>query len=180
MHLRNIKVSFLFNEDLVKTLNSKIIWKNGPFAYTIYRYRKNLLNITGAKSKEEIHQQKINVEKLFNQKVTKVRIDNVFFSQKNHTNLDMCALYNYLRQDKQFFVDYNIEIFAGMYLHPRISHYPTIVIFRTGSYQIMGGKSLKAGYRLEIFIKKMIHMFEKKLKKTLNIKLDDKTELEKL
>ena len=163
MHLRNIKVSFLFNEDLVKNLNSKIIWKNGAFAYTIYRYRKNLLNITGAKSKEEIHQQKIKVGKLFHQKVTKVRIDNVFFSQKNNTNLDMSALYNYLRQDKQFFVDYNIEIFAGMYLHPRISHYPTIVIFRTGSYQIMGGKSLKVGYRLEIFIKKMIHMFEKKI-----------------
>lgn len=162
MKLRNIKVSFIFKHNLYRGIDSKIIWKNGMFSYTIYQYSKNLLNITGAKSKKDIIKQKTIMEKLFNQKVIKVRIDNVFFSQKNNRNVDMSALYNYLRSNKIFFVDYNIEIFAGMYLHPRIKPHPTIVIFRTGSYQIMGSKSLKLGYRLEIFVKKLIDMFEKK------------------
>ena len=103
------------------------------------------------------------MEKRFHQKVLKVSIDNVFFSQKQHKNLDMCALYEYLRMNKNFFIDYNIERFAGMYLHPRLKYQPTIVLFRTGSYQIMGGKSLSLCYRSEVFVKRLIDRFEKKM-----------------
>lgn len=82
MKLRNIKVSFIFKHNLYRGIDSKIIWKNGMFSYTIYQYSKNLLNITGAKSKKDIIKQKTIMEKLFNQKVIKVRIDNVFFLKK--------------------------------------------------------------------------------------------------
>ena len=64
--------------------------------------------------------------------------------------------------NKNFFIDYNIECFAGMYLHPRLKNQPTIVLFRTGSYQIMGGKSLSLCYRSEVFVKRLIDRFEKK------------------
>ena len=67
-----------------------------------------------------------------------------------------------VRINKNFFIDYNIERFAGMYLHPRLKYQPTIVLFRTGSYQIMGGKSLSLCYRSELFVKKLIDRFEKK------------------
>ena len=73
----------------------------------------------------------------------------------------MCALYEYLRMNQNFFINYNIERFAGMYLHPRLKNQPTIVLFRTGSYQIMGGKSLSLCYRSELFVKKLIDRFEK-------------------
>ena len=109
MKLSNIKVSFFFQYDLIDNIESKVMWKYRSFSYTIYQHTKKLLNITGAKSKADIQQQKISMEKMFHQKVLKVRIDNVFFSQKHYKNLDMCALYEYLRMNQNFFIDYNIE-----------------------------------------------------------------------
>ena len=164
MKVTNIKLSFLFEKNLFRNINSKVIWKNDNIFYTVYQHRKNLLNITGIKTKSEIDEQKVAMQKLLHQKVLKVRIDNIFFSQKNFDNLDMSLFYNYMKNNSFFFVDYNIELFAGMYLHPKLSCYPTIVIFRTGSYQIMGGKSFKLSYKTEIFLKKLINMFRKNTK----------------
>jgi len=88
--------------------------------------------------------------------VLKVRIDNTFFSKKDYKNIDMCALYNDLKGKKDYIVDYNIEVFAGMYLHPKDRKYPTMIIFRTGSYIMMGGKSLKIVFESELFLKRLI------------------------
>ena len=92
------------NGILIDNIESKVIWKYCSFSYTIYQHTKKLLNITRAKSKADIQQQKISMEKIFHQKVVKVRIDNVFYSQKHHKNLDMCALYEYLQMNKNFFL----------------------------------------------------------------------------
>ena len=174
MKLNNIKASFLFknsvvkNEksfifenNIVKNENRQIIWKNGNYTFTIYRYTPKLINITGVKSAEEIEQQKTLMEEMFKQKVLQVRIDNTFFSKKDYKNIDMPALYKYVKENKDYFVNYNIELFAGMYLHPTNKLYPTIIVFRTGSYILMGGKSLKLLYESEQFVKDLIQMFKK-------------------
>ena len=99
MKVTNIKLSFLFEKNLFRNINSKVIWKNDNIFYTVYQHRKNLLNITGIKTKSEIDEQKVAMQKLFHQKVLKVRIDNIFFSQKNFDNLDMSLLYNYMKNN---------------------------------------------------------------------------------
>ena len=48
-----------------------------------------------------------------------------------------------------------------MYLHPSDKVYPTILLFRTGSYTLMGGKSMKVIYESEHFVKDLIQKFEK-------------------
>ena len=174
MKLNNIKASFIFensvvkNEkscifenNIVKNENRQIIWKNGNYTFTIYRYTPKLINITGVKSAEEIEQQKTLMEEMFKQKVLQVRIDNTFFSKKDYKNIDMLTLYKYVKENKDYFVNYNIELFAGMYLHPINKLYPTILVFRTGSYILMGGKSLKLLYESEQFVKDLIQMFKK-------------------
>ena len=113
------------------------------------------------KSLQEIEQQKLAMEELFKQKIINVKIDNMFFSKKDKKNLDMCLLYNYLKENKNYFCNYNIELFAGMYLHPINKLYPTILLFRTGSYTLMGGKSLKYIHESEHFVKDLIQMFKK-------------------
>ena len=40
-------------------------------------------------------------------------------------------------------MDYNVELVAGMYFHPKQKQYPTISFFRTGSYTMMGGYRIK-------------------------------------
>jgi TATA-box binding protein (TBP) (component of TFIID and TFIIIB) len=161
MKLNNIKASFIFENNLIQNENKQVIWKNGNFTFTIYKHSQQLVNVTGLKSAEEIEQQKSVIEEMFQQKVKKVRIDNTFFSKKDYKNIDMPSLYKHLKENKDYFVSYNIEVFAGMYLHPKDKQYPTMIIFRTGSYTMMGGKSLKIVYECEIFLKTLIQKYLK-------------------
>ena len=161
MKLNNIKASFIFENNVVNNRSKQIIWKSGNFTFTIYEHTPKLINITGVKSAIEMEQQKTLIEKMFKQKVLKVRIDNTFFSKKDYKNIDMPSLYKYMLENKDYFVNYNVEIFAGMYLHPSKKLYPTILVFRTGSYTLMGGKSLEKIYESEQFIQDLIQKFKK-------------------
>ena len=161
MKLNNIKASFIFENNVIQNENKQVIWKNGNFTFTIYKHSQQLVNVTGLKSAEEIEQQKKLIEEMFQQKVKKVRIDNVFFSKKDYKNIDMCSLYNELKENKDYFINYNIELFAGMYVHPKYKQYPTMIVFRTGSYTIMGGKSIKIVYECELFLKSLIDKYLK-------------------
>ena len=42
-----------------------------------------------------------------------------------------------------YHVEFEPEIFTGMFLKPINREYPTINIFYTGSYQLLGGKSFE-------------------------------------
>ena len=86
MKLNNIKASFIFENNVIQNENKQVIWKEGNFTFL------QLVNVTGLKSTEEIEQQKKLIEEMFQQKVKKVRIDNVFFSKKVIKTLT-CALY---------------------------------------------------------------------------------------
>ena len=122
MSIKNIKASFILEE---KVDNSGI-FKQNNVVYTIYPHVKNLVNVTGLKSFEQLEiAMKIIVSKL-KQKVVNVRIDNTFFSKKNYKNVDMVKVYKFMQNNPMFHVDYNIELFAGMYLKPKTSVYPTI------------------------------------------------------
>ena len=161
MKLNNIKASFIFEKNVIKNKNKQAIWKNGNITFTIYKHTQQLVNVTGLKSAEEIEQQKNSMEEMFQQRVLKVRVDNIFFSKKDYKNIDMCSIYNDLKDNKDYFIDYNIEVFAGMYLHPKDKSYPTMIVFRTGSYTIMGGKSVKIVYECELFLKTLINKYLK-------------------
>ena len=161
MKVKNIKVRFIFDKDVIVKSKRQIIWRNGKSTFSIYRGATNFINVTGLKSVQEIKQQKLAMEKLFKQNIISVKIDNIFYSKKDSKNVDMGSLYNYLKGRKDYFCNYNIELFAGMYLHPSNKVYPTILLFRTASYTLMGCKSMKLILESENFVQDLIHMFEK-------------------
>lgn len=132
----------------------------GNISVTIYGHSPLLLNISGIKSLDQVNIIKELIEKLYIVKCLDVRIDNVFVSHKNNLNLDVVKMYYFLRDDPHFHVDYNIELFPGLYLRPKQKDYPTIVIFRTGSYQIMGKSMVYIEDSIK-FVKKLIIMFNK-------------------
>ena len=68
-------------------------------------------------------------------------------------NKEVVLYTSYLVQ--KFHVDYNIELFAGMYFHPKEKDYPTILFFSTGSYTMMGGKLKKILKECEAFVKSL-------------------------
>lgn len=55
----------------------------------------------------------------------------------------MNKIYTWIRKNNYFHIDYNIELFAGMYWKPKKKHFPTILLFRTGSFTMMGAKDEK-------------------------------------
>ena len=157
MSIKNIKASFIL-KDKVDTSG---IFKQNNVVYTIYPHVKKLVNVTGLKSFEQLEIAKKIVESKLKQKVVKVRIDNTFFSKKNYKNVDLVKLYKFMQNNPLFHVDYNIELFAGMYLKPKTSEYPTILFFRTGSYTIMGAKKKDILIECQTFVNNIIIMFNK-------------------
>ena len=156
MKIKNIKVRFIFEKDVIVKPKKQIIWRDGKSTFSIYKDSRKFINVTGLKSLQEIKQQKLAMEKLVKQNIVSVKIDNIFYSKKDSKNVDMGSLYK-----KDYFCNYNIELFAGMYLHPSNKSYPTILLFRTGSYSLMGSKYLKFILESENFVQDLIYMFEK-------------------
>ena len=157
MSIKNIKASFIL-EDKVGTSG---IFKENNVVYTIYPHVKSLVNVTGIKSFQHLEISKKIIESKLKQKVVNVRIDNTFFSKKNYENVDMVKVYKFMQNNPLFHVDYNIELFAGMYLKPKTSVYPTILFFRTGSYTIMGAKKKDILLECQTFVTNLILMFNK-------------------
>ena len=115
------------------------IFKYYGFTFTIYHRTPYLVNVTGVKSFERINIAKQIIEEKLQKSLKKVRIDNTFFSQKNYRNVDLAQVYMFMQNDEDFHVDYNCELFAGMYFKPKKPNYPKILFFQTGSYTMMGG-----------------------------------------
>ena len=95
MDLKDIKLRFIFEKKIVKALYRSLIWKSDGLSFSIYKDSPTFVNVTGLKSLDDIENYKLETEKLFTQKVVKVRIGNTFFSKKDCKNIDMCSLYNY-------------------------------------------------------------------------------------
>ena len=145
----NFKLSnFLFQNQQINTI-----------VITIYGHSPLLLNVTGIERMEEVNIVRDLLEKLYYVKCLNVRIDNIFVSHKDDLNLDMSKMYYFLR-DRYKIIDYNVEIFNALYIKRK--GYPLISLFRTGSYQIMGGKTYEQIVDIKNFIKKLIAMFNKK------------------
>ena len=139
----------------------KFILRPEEFTFTIYHHSPYLINVTGLKSFEELQEAQKIAEGIFHQQVSKVRIDNTFYSQKNFANVDLNHVYAFMKNSDIFYVDYNIELFAGMYMKPKKENYPTILFFRTGSYTMMGGRKENILNECEVFVNSLIEKFRK-------------------
>ena len=114
------------------------------------------MNVTGVKSLNQLTLAQETIERKLQQQVDKIRIDNTFYSQKNFANVDLRQVYAFMKKSDTFTVDYHIELFAGMYFHPKKEHYPTISFFRKGSYTIMGGTEENIQKECEKFVISLI------------------------
>ena len=163
MKLKNIKASFIFDQNLIegKSGTEKFIFKEQNVTYTIYKHTPHLLNVTGVKSIAQLMNCKSDMEERFNKKIIQERVDNLFFSKKDNKNLDMDQLHQYLKGNELYHASYVHELFPGMHLLPKNKLYPTIVLFRTGSFTLMGSKDLDCIFESESFVKRLIERFDK-------------------
>ena len=162
MKLRNLKVSVFMKKKLSSPYRIKnYVFKLGGLTFTIYHHSSYLVNVTGLKSFLQLKEAQELLEHKLHQQVDSVRIDNTFFSQKNFANVDLNQVYDFMKNSDKFYVQYNIELFAGMYMQPKNEEYPTILFFRTGSYTMMGGREEHILKECEQFVISLIEKFDK-------------------
>ena len=135
----------------------------GSVKITIYWHSPLLLNITGSKSMEEVKRIQNFIETAFNVQCKNLKIDNIFYSYKDYKNIDMSALYYHTRDKfkEKFVIDYNVELFPGLYMKTKFKGEPTLILFRTGSYTIMGCKSINQVNEYRMFIINLLNQFVK-------------------
>ena len=170
MKLCNLKASFIFKKpvETSKKVNNFII-RHAPFTFTIYHHAPCLVNVTGVKSLDQLTLAQETIEQKLQQQVDTIRIDNAFYSQKNFANVDLKQVYAFMKNSDMFIVDYHIELFAGMYFHPKKERYPTILFFRTGSYTMMGGTEQNILKECEKLVISLIEKFDKRVESSSNM-----------
>ena len=166
MKVNNIKCSLhssksIFEGKLHK--NKKYTTSFGNATLIVYGHSPLLINITGLKSMKEIQILKKYLEVVYNVKCSDVKVDNIFYSHKDCCNIDMNALYYHLRQHHKdnYVIDYNIELFPGLYMKSKTKGLPTLILFRTGSYTIMGCKSIEMLIKYKTFVCNTLKSFYK-------------------
>ena len=73
MDLKNIKLRFIFEKKIVKGLKKSLIWKNDGLSFSIYKDSPKFVNVTGLKTLDDIEHHKLEVEKLFKQKIVNIK-----------------------------------------------------------------------------------------------------------
>ena len=73
----------------------------------------------------------------------------------------MDLLCHYLIGNELYYASYVHELFPGMHLLPNNKLYPTIVLFRTGSYTLMGSTDIELIFESESFVESLIKKFDK-------------------
>ena len=84
----------------------------GNVKITVYYHSPLLINVTGSKSMQEVKRTKNFIETAFNVQCKNLKIDNIFYSYKDHKNIDMSALYYHVSDKfkEKFVIDYNVEL----------------------------------------------------------------------
>ena len=143
--------------------SEKYIIPFGNVKITIYWHSPMLLNVTGSKSMQEVKRTQNFIETAFNVQCKNLKIDNIFYSYKDHKNIDMSALYYHVRDEfkERFVIDYNVELFPGLYMKTKFKGEPTIILFRTGSYTIMGCKSINQVKEYKLLVIDLLNNFAK-------------------
>ena len=166
MKVNNVKCTLKSSHPIFegKLKNNKKYKINfGNTTLIIYGHSPLLINMTGLKSMEEVDTTRKYIEMAYNVKCSDLKVDSIFYSHKDCLNIDMNALYYYVRDHykAQFYIDYNIELFPGIYMKSKNKGIPTLILFRTGSYTIIGGKSIQIVLKYQKFIYNLLSLFNK-------------------
>ena len=96
------------------------------------------------------------IKEAFNIGITKVIIDNQFYSHKDNKVLDMVKIFNKIKEMDEYSVIFEPELFIAMTIKHIDRKFPTCLLYPTGSYTFLGGKmeNLKVMYK---FIKYLIN-----------------------
>ena len=137
----NIKCSFFIDKPLRINERMKIINPYDNVKITIYNHSPNLINVTGIKSFEKLEIFKIYLSNQFSVNIIQERIDAIMLNYKSpiHKKINLNKLSNICSNIKNYNLDFNCELFNAPFLKSK-SKNGTLLLFSSGSVQIMGVK----------------------------------------
>ena len=158
MRLTSLKAHFKINTPIKfdERKNHKS-FKLEDATLTVYAHTKNVLHVSGLKSLFHLEQCKQALKKKY--QVLSLKIDNRMYSHKDSKCINMKSLYDQLcekQRNGKFNIIYEPELFPGLMIKHKDKSIPTAIIFRTGSYNIMGGKIENLHY-IESIVKKSLN-----------------------
>lgn len=126
--------------------NSSYILKYFNVSVTVYKHSMNSLHITGIRNKNDLHLIFYFVSHILKNRIKASVVNNSLFSFKNREQKCSFDFKKVLRtfKNEMYGIKYNPEVFPALFLRSKFKKngYPTILIFRTGSFVILGGKSM--------------------------------------
>ena len=151
--------------------NKKKIFKHHNWTITIYYHTPSLINATGLKSKEEIKRVIAYLEQRYKNICLSHKIDSTMISHRDNKLIQMNEVQPCLKTlSTEYYCDYEPEIFNGIFLKPICREYPTINLFYTGSFQLLGGRSFDKIEEAITIIKSVIKKCETKQDGLCNLK----------
>ena len=134
----------------------QIIRLKNLYVFTVYKYSRNFINVTGLKSKIEITNIHHIIDKVFNASIKEIRIENMTFSRKvrNMSFSSEKILKLICSQDlKVFKFDKTLEGFHAPWIR---SKYGSFNLFATGSVTVVGVSCFK---NIKIIEKYLDHIY---------------------
>ena len=162
MKLCNVKISLHFGKDLFgkEKSNKKIFTHIKRWTITQYCSTPSHVHVTGIRCMSEIKDVVQVLESMYNQKCLKININSMLHSHKDTKNLKFDTILEQFNS-KQFYIDYQPELFTGAFLKPYDRSFPTILLFYTGSFQLIGGKDFQKVQQSQKFVEELIAKCEK-------------------
>ena len=139
MKLRNIKAHFTVDRE-VDVPDMRRILKGNDATFTVHRHHRDVIHVTGVKSRCHLQSCVMFLEQKLTVKIRETIIDNPFYSHKDDRNINMSKIYGVVKELEEYKVVFEPELFAGMTIRNISKGYPTIILFRTGSFQLLGGQ----------------------------------------
>ena len=155
MKLKNIKAHFMLDAEL-EVCTKRKIFRGNAATFTIHNHHKDVIHVTGVKSHSHLKSCLKYLEETYKVKIEKTVIDNQFISHKDNKVVNLKRIYDDLRHNKKYHVIFEPELFAGMTIKNIDKKYPTILLFHTGSFTLLGGKMENVKYTSN-FLKKILH-----------------------
>lgn len=139
LEIRNIKVSCFLDEDFPEPG----IYEGNNGIMTIYDSDKRLINITGIKTLNHLYTMESNIQKVFNVKIKKTKIDAIMLSRRvrNKRFSERKYLKVIEKYEHIFKRDYNHEMFHSPWFKSN-GRRGSFNVFSTGSCTVMGVKSV--------------------------------------
>lgn len=172
LECKNLKIKLLFAEqldlDILKDENIDIVERKTCYilkrlksTITIYKHSQQTLHVTGLTSAYQLDEFMKYIQKKLNQKPIEYKVDNSMFSCKLKNDIELKRIIHTLPIHAPYYCAYTNTIFPALFLKPKKQFkemaYPTILLFRNGSFLLLGAKQMRNVKKAANFVKNLLN-----------------------